>query len=635
MAIDEPGPEPTGENTLACTVTFGRSSFVGRSLVSALLKSGRWTVRIADPLPLPDPSSDSLLSDSIGSGRASYFQVDLRDSSQLRPAVAGSVAVFHVAHPAVLSPPPPPPPLDFYRLYTETVQGAKNLIAACRACGVRRLLYTSFADVVFDGVHGIDGGDESLPYPDRFNDVLNELTAQVEILVLNANGRDGLSTCVLRPSNPFGPEDSSFLPFIVATARLGLAKSKLYVQSQPLLLESALSIPVGKFDARYILAQRVDSRPTIHLPVKFVLLAVVLANKVREKLGIGDGITLTLESFSQLTKGSARKRDFTTPSKADKLLGSGAVADILLWRDERKTFTYILSSYLLFYWFLLSGRTFISSTAKILLLVAVVLFVHGFLPSSIRPTIHLPVKFVLLAVVLANKVREKLGIGDGITLTLESFSQLTKGSARKRDFTTPSKADKLLGSGAVADILLWRDERKTFTYILSSYLLFYWFLLSGRTFISSTAKILLLVAVVLFVHGFLPSSIFGFNLQKMSSSYFQVSESTVRKSFIAMAALWNKVISLLKLLAQGDDWNIFFKVAGFLYVVKLLLPFSLSALIGVGLTCLFSLFIIYEQCEEEADKLVSTVSAGIRKLKETMVANLPSFLLTYLQELKN
>ncbi|XP_010908964.2 3beta-hydroxysteroid-dehydrogenase/decarboxylase isoform X1 [Elaeis guineensis] len=522
MATDEPGSAPTGENSLACTVTFGRSSFVGRSLVSALLKSGRWTVRIADPLPLPDPSSDPLLSDSIGSGRASYFQVDLRDGSQLRPAVAGSVAVFHVAHPAVLS--PPPPPSDFYRHYTETVQGAKNLIAACRACGVRRFVYTGSADVVFDGVHGIDGGDESLPYPDRFKDVLNELTAQVEMLVLNANGRDGLSTCVLRPSNPFGPGDSSFLPLIVATARLGVAKFIIgtgknmcdftYVENvahanicaeqalrsesiplagKPLFITNHQPVKLWDFISNMLEGLGYQSRPTIHLPVKLVLLAVVLANEVRKKLGFG---VIASPLFSPA----------------------------------------IIST-------LSCSRTFNCSEAKRLI---------GYSPI--------------------------ISLEDGVTITLESFSQLAKGSAysKKQDFTTPSKADKLLGSGVVADILLWRDERKTFTYILSSYLLFYWFLLSGRTFISSTAKILLLVAVILFVHGFLPSSMFGFNLQKMPSSYFQVSESTVRQSFITMAAPWNKVISLLKLLAQGDDWNIFFKAAGFLCVIKLLLPFSLS-----------------------------------------------------------
>lgn len=42
--------------------------------------------------------------------------------------------------------------------------GAKNVVKACRECRVKRLIYNSSADVVFDDVHDIRGGDESLPY---------------------------------------------------------------------------------------------------------------------------------------------------------------------------------------------------------------------------------------------------------------------------------------------------------------------------------------------------------------------------------------------------------------------------------------------------------------------------------------
>jgi len=43
--------------------------------------------------------------------------------------------------------------------------GAKNVISACRECRVKRLIYNSSADVVFDGLHDIRNGDESLAYP--------------------------------------------------------------------------------------------------------------------------------------------------------------------------------------------------------------------------------------------------------------------------------------------------------------------------------------------------------------------------------------------------------------------------------------------------------------------------------------
>lgn len=39
------------------------------------------------------------------------------------------------------------------------------MISACRECRVKRLIYNSSADVVFDGLHDIHNGDESLAYP--------------------------------------------------------------------------------------------------------------------------------------------------------------------------------------------------------------------------------------------------------------------------------------------------------------------------------------------------------------------------------------------------------------------------------------------------------------------------------------
>lgn len=45
--------------------------------------------------------------------------------------------------------------------------GTKNVIDACIELKVKRLVYTSSPTVVFDGIHGIFNGDESLPYPTK------------------------------------------------------------------------------------------------------------------------------------------------------------------------------------------------------------------------------------------------------------------------------------------------------------------------------------------------------------------------------------------------------------------------------------------------------------------------------------
>lgn len=43
-------------------------------------------------------------------------------------------------------------------------------------------------------------------------------------MVLMANQKDGLSTCALRVSNPFGPGDDNLVPFLVQGAKEGWAK---------------------------------------------------------------------------------------------------------------------------------------------------------------------------------------------------------------------------------------------------------------------------------------------------------------------------------------------------------------------------------------------------------------------------
>lgn len=70
--------------TRTCVVLGGRG-FLGRTLVNRLLRLGGWIVRVADSsshsLQL-DPS-DSLLSDALCSGQASFCHVDVRDTSQI------------------------------------------------------------------------------------------------------------------------------------------------------------------------------------------------------------------------------------------------------------------------------------------------------------------------------------------------------------------------------------------------------------------------------------------------------------------------------------------------------------------------------------------------------------------------
>jgi sterol-4alpha-carboxylate 3-dehydrogenase (decarboxylating) len=83
------------------------------------------------------------------------------------------------------------------------VEGTKAVIAAAVSTGVRKLVFTSSAGVVFNG-GDIVNVDERLPYPDVPLDAYNDSKAKAEQVVLEANGKDGLLTVALRPAGIFG-----------------------------------------------------------------------------------------------------------------------------------------------------------------------------------------------------------------------------------------------------------------------------------------------------------------------------------------------------------------------------------------------------------------------------------------------
>lgn len=209
-------------NPRTCVV-LGGAGFLGRSLVRRLLTLGDCNVRVADSVPSlqlnPSSSSnhDSLLSQALSSGRASYHHVDVRDHSQIVKAIEGSTVVFYMDQSDFQKD-------DIYNCYMIIVQGAKNVVNACRECKVRRLIYNSSADVVFDGLHDINNGNESLTYPWKFEDMMTDLKAQAEALILFANNIDGLLTCALRPINVFGPQETQLPPLLVNFVKSGWAK---------------------------------------------------------------------------------------------------------------------------------------------------------------------------------------------------------------------------------------------------------------------------------------------------------------------------------------------------------------------------------------------------------------------------
>jgi nucleoside-diphosphate-sugar epimerase len=137
---------------------------------------------------------------------------DLLDTQTVNAVCKGMEAVFHVAaRPGIWG--------SWESFYQPNVVGTRNVIAACRAQGVPKLIFTSSPSVVFDNSAQANC-DESLPYPKPYENFYSHTKALAEQAVIAANSPE-LLTVSLRPHLIWGPRDPHLLPRLIARARAG------------------------------------------------------------------------------------------------------------------------------------------------------------------------------------------------------------------------------------------------------------------------------------------------------------------------------------------------------------------------------------------------------------------------------
>jgi 3beta-hydroxy-delta5-steroid dehydrogenase/steroid delta-isomerase len=189
--------EPSLTTELGAVLVTGGSGFVGANLVTTLLDRG-YSVRSFDRAPSPLAAHPQL----------QVLQGDITDKAVCAQAVAGIDTVFHTA--AIIELMGGASVSDEYRQrsFAINVGGTQNLLEAGHAAGVQRFVYTSSNSVVMGG-QNIVGGDETLPYTTRFNDLYTETKVVAERYVLSQNGIDGLLTCAIRPSGIWGRGDQT------------------------------------------------------------------------------------------------------------------------------------------------------------------------------------------------------------------------------------------------------------------------------------------------------------------------------------------------------------------------------------------------------------------------------------------
>ncbi len=180
----------------------GGGGFLGSYLVKRLKERG-YQITVYGRSPRPQLEAQGFR----------VFQGDIADSPSLKEACQGMDAVFHIAAKAGVWG-------SWKSYYEPNVIGTRNVLSACRANGVERLVYTSTPSVVFSGA-SLQGEDESLPYGRNWLCHYAHTKAIAEREVLEANEPVGLRTIAIRPHLLWGIGDPHLVPRIVQRAKSG------------------------------------------------------------------------------------------------------------------------------------------------------------------------------------------------------------------------------------------------------------------------------------------------------------------------------------------------------------------------------------------------------------------------------
>ncbi len=172
------------------TLVTGGSGFVGRAVVLELLAQGR-PVRVLARNPQHPALAGLAVEVALG---------DLRDRASLESALTGCSRLFHVAADYRLWVPDPE------AMYAVNVEGTRNLLAAARAQGVSRVVYTSTVGALGNPGDGTPGSEAA---PVSLRDMVghykrSKFLAEQVALEFAAQG---LPLVVVNPSTPVGPWD--------------------------------------------------------------------------------------------------------------------------------------------------------------------------------------------------------------------------------------------------------------------------------------------------------------------------------------------------------------------------------------------------------------------------------------------
>jgi dihydroflavonol-4-reductase len=268
----------------------GATGFVGREVIRYLLtKRPTWRLTA---FALPDePVPDGW------AGSVSVRRGDVRDAKSVIEAVAGADLVFHLA--AWIS----YWRLDYGRMRSVNVDGTSNIVNACLAAGVKRLVYVSSVGAIGFKSKG-EPADESTPFnwPESLGYMTTKRDAQR--LVIKATREHGLDAVIVNPASIMGPGDPN----------PGSAHNRLYADMY------RRRVFIGTFTGGLAI---VDVRDLVK-----VLVAAAEKGKGGEAY-LAVGANVPYRRVLELMAHYAKRRFFPAPVPSWLLIAAGYIAELI------------------------------------------------------------------------------------------------------------------------------------------------------------------------------------------------------------------------------------------------------------------------------------------------------------------
>ena len=152
--------------------------------------------------------------DALDALGVAQVQGDLAQRDAVIAAAQGCAAVFHNAAKAGAWG-------SYHSYHLANVVGTQNVLAACRAHGIGKLVYTSTPSVTHRATHPVEGGTaDRVPYGEHLKAPYAATKLIAEKTVLAANDA-ALATVALRPRLIWGVGDNQLLPRLVERAKTG------------------------------------------------------------------------------------------------------------------------------------------------------------------------------------------------------------------------------------------------------------------------------------------------------------------------------------------------------------------------------------------------------------------------------